>query len=169
MFISLPQYEFQMPGGLAEPGTKHWRVVELPLHAPWFLLTVEHFDPDGHDLRVSNTLCFAWDTDLVDAIKTIDANRVLGLVAMMPPWASATGHWSSRQIAEVWLDTDETGKFVSLKDFAGKRLDAGMCGNSPTAVCVSDLLLRLKPRKPTLARPRSSGTGIARRRATPVR
>ena len=75
-----------MPEGLGAPGSKHWRVVEMTLHAPWFLLTVEHVDAEDEEIRLSYTLCIAWDTDLADAIKSIDPSRVRGLVVMMPAW-----------------------------------------------------------------------------------
>lgn len=45
MFTTYPPYEFPIPPGLAHPDARYWRVVELSLHAPWFLLSVEV--PDG--------------------------------------------------------------------------------------------------------------------------
>lgn len=143
VFLSLPQYEFQVPTGLAEPGSKHWRVVEMPLHAPWFLLTVEDPFPDGEGLRMSYTLCIAWELDLAEALKAMEVKRVRGLVAMMPGWASANGQWSSRQIAEVWLHADENGRFVTLLDDTGKAFDGGTCGEAPKSRTFSELLLRL--------------------------
>jgi hypothetical protein len=145
MFISLPEYEFHMPDCFGEPGSRHWRVVEISLHAPWFVLTVEHLDPKDNDVRMSSTLCIAWDTDLADAIKAIGASRVLGLTAMMPAWSSATGQWSSRPITEVWVNTDETGNFVTLKDAAGEIVDVGTRGIWPKTSVTSELLLRLPP------------------------
>lgn len=163
MFLSLPQYEFQVPQGLGEPGSRHWRVVEMPLHAPWFLLTVAHPDPEGDGLGMSYTLCIAWELDLAEALQAIEADRVRGLVAMMPAWSSPTGQWSSRQISEVWLDTDETGKFVKFKDATGEVFDGGIRGNPPKAGAASELLLRLPLGKARVLRPRSPGTGRGRR------
>lgn len=168
MFLSHPQYELQVPQGLGEPGSKHWRVVEMPLHAPWFLLTVEHPEPEGEGLGMSYTLCIAWESDLADALKAIEGNRVRGLVAMTPGWASPTGQWSSRQILEVWLNADVTGRFVTLMDVSGEVFDGGMRGERPRAGASSELLLRLPPGKSRPRRAQSRKTGSSRPRAVPV-
>lgn len=165
MFLSLPQYEFPMPEGLGAPGSRHWRAVEMTLHMPWFLLTVEHVAEEDEEVRLSYTLCIAWETDLADAIKTLDTTRVLGLVAMMPAWASPTGQWSSRQITEVWLSSNDDGTFVTLSDVSGERFDAGIRGEPAPDVSEGELILRLSPAKPRALRPRRSGSGRARRRA----
>ncbi|MBA4342304.1 MAG: hypothetical protein C0423_09150 [Methylibium sp.] len=108
MFLSLPQYEFQVTPALGEPGSRIWRVVELQLHAPWFLLTVAHPDPDGNSLGMSYTLFIASEFDLVKALEWIENDCVRGLVAMIPALASPTGQWSSRQITEVGLVGEPT-------------------------------------------------------------
>jgi hypothetical protein len=169
MFLSLPQYEFQMPEGLAAPGSRYWRAVEMTLHMPWFLLTVEHVDAEDKEVRMSYTLCLAWDTDLTDAIRAIDASRVRGLVAMMPAWASPTGQWSSRQITEVWLDINDNGTFVTLTDVAGEKFDAGIRGEVPAASDGGELLLRLPASKPRLLHPRKAGSARGRRLAKPAK
>jgi hypothetical protein len=64
---------------------------------------------------------------------------------MMPAWSSPTGQWSSRPVTEVWLDTDETGRFVTLTDSAGEKFDGGIQGHLPRAGRRSELLLRLSP------------------------
>lgn len=168
MFISLPTYEFPFPEGLADPDVKHWRVVELRLHAPWFLLTVEQQDPDDDEMTVSYTLCIAWGQDLADALKSIDAKRVRGLVAMMPAWCSPTGHWSSRQITEVWLRRDDSGQqCVALKDVAGEEFIGDFCGEPVPPDSAPELLLRLLPRKVRKPRARATAAGHARGSARP--
>lgn len=169
MFLSLPQYEFQVPQGLGEPGSKHWRVVEMPLHAPWFLLTVAHPDPEGDGLGMSYTLCIAWELDLAEALKAIEVKRVRGLVAMMPGWASPTGQWSSRQILEVRLDADETGRYVTLMDASGEAFDGGMRGEPPRCSASSELLLQLSPGKSKPRRTQPRTVGSSRHRPTPTR
>lgn len=161
MFLSLPHYEFQMPAGLREPGSRHWRVVEMPLHAPWYLLTVVQPVPADMDWAPSHTLCIAWDADLVDAIKAVEAVRIRGLVAMIPAWASSTGQWASRQISEVWVDGDESGKVVTLLDCAGKQLKSGMLVEPRKEGGCGELLLRLHD-KPRSLRPRPFGSGRVR-------
>jgi hypothetical protein len=163
MFHSLPQYEFHIPEGLAAPGSKHWRAVVMTLHMPWFLLTLDRVDDEDQEVRMTYTLCVAWDSDLADALKSIDAKRVRGLVAMMPAWASPTGQWSSRQITEVWLDSGDDGTFVTLTDAAGERFDAGIRGEPPRAGPAGQLLLRLPSGKQRTLQPRKAGSGRARR------
>lgn len=165
MFLSLPHYEFQAPQGLGEPGSRYWRVVEMELHAPWFLLSVLHPDPEGQGLGTSYTLCIAWELDLAKALRRIEAGQVGGLVAMMPGWATPTGTWSSRQITEVWLEADETGRFVTFKDAAGEEFDGRMRGIPPRSGAASELLLRLPPGRSRAQRPPSSETCCGRRRA----
>ncbi len=137
----------------------------MPLHAPWFLLTVEHPDPDGEGPGPSYTLCIAWELDLAEALKVIEVKRVRGLVAMMPGWASATGQWSSRKITEVWLDADGNGRFVTLMDDSGKTFDGGMCGEPPKNRASSELLLRLPPGESVPAPVRSGNMSGPRRPA----
>ena len=104
-------------------------------------------------------MCIAWDTDLADAIRSIDASRVRGLVAMMPAWASPTGQWSSRQITEVWQDVNDAGTFITLTDVAGEKFDAGVRGKAPVGGAGCELLLRLPASQPRVLRPRRAGSG----------
>ena len=76
MFVSQPEYEFPFPPDLAHPGCQHWRVVELTLHAPWFLVSVEIVDPELPDCTVTRTLCIAWDSDLAELLSTLEPDRV---------------------------------------------------------------------------------------------
>ena len=109
MFVSQPEYEFPFPADLAHPGSKHWRVVELTLHAPWFLVSVEIIDPEHPDCSMTRTLCIAWDSDLAELLGTLEPERVKGIVCMMPAWQSPTGQWTSREIREVWRRRSAAG------------------------------------------------------------
>ncbi|MCY4745685.1 hypothetical protein NYO99_11945 [Pelomonas sp. UHG3] len=114
---------------------------------------------------MSDTLCIAWELDLAEALKAIEAKRVRGLVAMMPGWASPTGQWSSRQVTEVWLEADDNGKFVTLMDDSGKVFDGAMRSEPSKSRGASELLLRLPPFKSGPTRARSGNAGTSRRRA----
>lgn len=155
MFASQPQYEFPIPPDLAEPGCKHWRMFELTLHAPWFLLSTEIVDPQDRDLRMTRTLCIAWDSDLAKVLRSLDVARVKGIVCMMPAWLSVSGQWTSREIREVWLCKSAAGEGVLLRDVDGKQFD---CGLTPDHVAPmeQELLLRVGgPSKPA-RRPKRS-------------
>ncbi|MBI3346927.1 MAG: hypothetical protein HY020_06915 [Burkholderiales bacterium] len=171
MFLSLPQFEFQMPAGLSESdsGGRYWRAIQITLHAPWFMLTIEAADSGDADFYAIHTLCVACETDLADVIKADGAKRIRGLVAMVPGWASPSGQWSSRQITEVWLNSGDGGPFVTLIDVAGKKLDAGIRDDMESNGLAGELLLRLSPKKRRTQRPRGSASGRRRRRSEPAR
>lgn len=147
MFVSQPEFEFPFPPELAYPGCQHWRVVELTLHAPWFLLSVEIVDAEHPDCSITRTLCIAWDTDLAELLSTMEPNRVKGIVCMMPAWQSATGQWTSREISEVWRCRSATGHRIALVDAAGEKLDCGMVPDDEQSI-EQDLILRIEPTKP---------------------
>lgn len=126
MFVSQPQYEFPFPPALGQPGAKHWRMVELTLHAPWFLLSVETVDPDEPGYCLTRTLCVAWEHDLADLLRSLEPARVKGIVCMMPAWQSPTGQWWSREIREVWLHRSAGGQHLVLADTDGQKFDGGL-------------------------------------------
>lgn len=155
MFVSQPHYEFPFPPDLSQPGSQHWRMVELTLHAPWFLLSVEVVDPDESDLSFTRTLCIAWEHDLADVLRSLDAVRVKGIVCMMPAWQSPTGQWWSREIREVWVYRSPSGKHVVLVDTAGEKFDCGLIPEHVGDVEM-ELLLRVDPKPPGQGRARRS-------------
>ena len=146
MFVSQPEFEFPFPPGLTHPGSQHWRVVELTLHAPWFLLSVEIADGEHPDCRITRTLCIAWDTDLAELVSTMEPNRVKGIVCMMPAWQSATGQWTSREVSEVWRYRSAAGHSIALVDTAGDKFDGGMVPDHVQPI-EQDLILRIEPTK----------------------
>jgi len=145
MFVSHPEYEFPIPAALDDPGAQHWRMVELSLHAPWFLLSVELVDLDEPDLSITRTLCIAWEHDLADVLRPLDADRVKGIVCMMPAWQSPTGQWWAREVREVWLHSSRSGEHIVLADTAGKEFDCGLIPEHVGAV-EKELLLRVDPK-----------------------
>jgi hypothetical protein len=144
MFVSQQRYEFPFPAGLEEPGAKHWRMMELTLHAPWFLLSAEVVDPEGRQPSHTRTVCIAWEHDLADVLRSLDVGRVTGVVCMMPAWRSANGQWSSREVREVWLHSSPGGEHVELIDTAGEKFDCGLIPDHVGAV-EAKLLLRVNP------------------------
>lgn len=158
MFVSHPEYEFPIPPALDEPGTQHWRMVELSLHAPWFLLSVEVVDPDEPDLSVTRSLCIAWEYDLADVLRPLEAERVKGIVCMMPAWQSPTGQWWSREIREVWIHSSPSGKHVVLADTEGAKFDCGLIPEHVGDV-ERELLLRIDPKPAGLALNRRARRG----------
>ena len=144
MFVSQPQYEFPFPPALEQPGSQHWRMVELTLHAPWFLLSVEVVDAEIHDCSMTRTICIAWDYDLAEVLRGLDPDLVRGIVCMMPSWQSETGQWASREIHEVWLCKSASGERVVLGDAAGQEFDCGVLPEHELPL-QRELLLRMSP------------------------
>ncbi len=147
MFVSQPQYEFPFPHGLEPPGSQHWRMIELTLHMPWFLLSLEVVDAELPDCSVTRTICIAWDTDLAEVLRSLEGARVMGIVCMMPAWQSTNGQWSSREIREVWLHTSEMGQSVVLRDADGQQFDCGLVPEHVSPVR-EELVLRVAPAEP---------------------
>ena len=148
MFVSLPHYEFPFPPELTQPDAQHWRMVELMLHAPWFLVSVEVPDVEDPDLSMTRTLCIAWDTDLADILRSLEADRVKGIVCMMPAWQSQHGQWTSRIVREVWMCQSDAGQSISVCDSAGKPFDCGLVLRHMEPV-ERELLFRLPLPAPT--------------------
>ncbi|MBL8279762.1 MAG: hypothetical protein JNL93_24060 [Pelomonas sp.] len=150
MFVSRPEYEFPIPAALDQPGTQHWRVIELSLHVPWYLLSVEIADEDDPEFVITRTICIAWEFDLADVLRDLDAKRVLGIVCMMPAWQSPTGQWGSREIREVWLCRSDSVEHVLLTDAAGERFNFGLIPE-PAGKAETALLLWVAPTAPRVS------------------
>lgn len=131
----------------------------MTLHAPWYLMTVEVVD-DETRIKFSHTWCIAWEHDLVMALDGMDTRRVLGLVCMMPAWATPARQWTAREIREVWVArTEAEGEFVRLLDAAGEEFDGGLRQDPRAEAAERRLLWQLQ------ARPRSeAGSGPQRTR-----
>jgi len=117
MFCTESSDEFLFPACLGAYDSRHWRMVRLALHAPWFVLTVEAADGDGCFKR---TVCIARDTDLADVLESLGDAKAVGLLCMTPGWCSPTGQWSSREVREVWAArTDRGDCVVTFRDERG--------------------------------------------------
>lgn len=143
MFATHPEHEFPVPKGLADPGSQHWRLVELVLHVPWYLLTVAAV-PEEDGAMLTQTWCFAWEGDLTHLLTTIDTGRVNGLLCMLPGRTSNNHQWTSRQVREVWLvRTDDDSEVVQFIDFEGNALEECSKGRPSEGVVERRLLLRM--------------------------
>ncbi|PTT92573.1 hypothetical protein DBR42_01670 [Pelomonas sp. HMWF004] len=142
MFVSRPQYERALPAGLEHPAARQWRIVELALNAPWFLLSLKVVDDQEPALSVLQTLCIASDQDLVGLLTGVDPARVGGVVCMLPPWHSPTGQWCSREVWEVWQCHSDAGHRITFVDKAGQPFDPGL-GSESTVLAARELVWRL--------------------------
>lgn len=101
MFVSMPEFQFHVPEPLAAPGAFYARAMSLSTHAAWFVLTIRLPEPDP----LAETFLLAWDTDVVDALKT-SPGKLESLLFVAPQRAGRRYRWIAREIAEVWEATD---------------------------------------------------------------
>lgn len=143
MFISQPLYEFPAPPGLCEPGVQHWRLIEVALRTPWFVLTVDCPDDMSGDV-FTHTLCIATQHDLAELLSSIVRSKVRELVCMLPG-GSASSHWTSRSIKQVWLISTSAGEqFVSLRAADGTEINSDLLEMFSTQITQRELLLQLR-------------------------
>lgn len=146
MFITLPPFEFRMPAGLVDQDARRWRMMQLSLHVPWFLLSVEVIDPGSKVGRVQ-TLCFAWADDLMTYLPSVDPAIVKGLVCMAPGWTSANSTWTSHDVREVWQADSADGRYYTLLGADGQTLDVGLVVAPSEERARRTLLLRVNPQR----------------------
>lgn len=157
MFVSRPQYERALPLGLEHPGARQWRIVELSLNAPWFLLSLEVVDDVEPALSVLQTLCIASEQDLLGVLSGVEPASVRGVVCMLPAWYSSTGQWCSREVREVWQCTSDAGRKILLVGEAGQYFDLGTGSENPMPI---DRQLVVRVRSASTARSTDPAAGI---------
>lgn len=113
-------------------------------------------------MGISHTLCIVWETDLADAIKSIHAHRVRGLVTMVPAWAFPPGQWYSRPVAEVWVDSSHQGTYVRLLDSSDEAFHAELELETRGVELAGELLLRLPAPRARKPHRRTTETGRGR-------
>jgi hypothetical protein len=97
MFVSMPDFQFKVPSPLAPHGAKFWRSLGVSTRTPWFLLTVRS---RSQELFI-DTFLLAWDSDVVDTIKSLDAE--LESLFCLAPCRSGQGNgWTTRKLQEIW-------------------------------------------------------------------
>jgi len=103
MFVSMPEFQFRVPPGLAAPGAFYARAMSVSTTAAWYVLTLRF---GGADPSVE-TFLMTWDTDVVDAIRTAPAEaKLASLMVMASHRSGSTRGWHSKRIMEIWEATD---------------------------------------------------------------
>jgi hypothetical protein len=143
MFVSHPKYEVFLPEGLIDPGSKHWRLIEISLHTPWFLLTLRELTEE-REISLTRTWCIAWERDLAHILDTIDTDTVSGLICILPGRNARSRQWKSREIREVWLvRTEDAEERVRFLDLDGREFDAGLRSDPSSNVVDRRQLLKI--------------------------
>lgn len=155
MFITLPPFEFRTPPGTVDQGARRWRLMQLNLHVPWFLLSIETKDLESEVGHIQ-TICFAWEIDLLAFLPTVDHATVTALVCMAPGWTSASGSWTSHAVHEVWQVDTIDGHYLILRGADGQDLDVGLPTDPTSHETKRTLLLEINQQCHRVARPRLS-------------
>jgi len=121
--------------------------MQVMIHAPWFILTVDEMDPES-GIKLSHTWCIALERDLLEVLTALDRRNVRGLVCMLPAWSSPSGQWCSREIHEVWLGKSGEVRSLLLRDRDGHVVASGALDQrQPEAEMRLVLRIRSKKRR----------------------
>jgi len=101
MFVSMPEYQFYIPPEIAPPDATYWRTLGISTCAAWFVLSVRSREPDA----LLDTFLLAWDSDVVSAVTSLDA-ELESLLLVAPHVRGRKRGWFSKQIREIWEATD---------------------------------------------------------------
>ncbi len=115
MFVSMPEYRFSMPLKISLPDAMYWRTLGISTCAAWFVLSVRTREPDA----IPDTFLLAWDSDVVGAVTSLDAD-VESLLFVAPHVRGRKRGWFSRQIREIWSATDPTEPEIPAMIFVGE-------------------------------------------------
>jgi len=142
MFVTLPEYKFHVPQGIAEPGAQYWRTLGISCNSAWFLLTLHPATEEGF----RDTFLLTWDTDVADGIESLQ-REVASLLCIAPPASELRNSWSSFPIAEVWRATDPEGEDMPCMLFVGEDgLEySGLFGSRAQGLVREHLVARIKP------------------------
>jgi hypothetical protein len=101
MFVSMPEYQFFIPPEIAPPDATYWRTLGISTCAAWFVVTLRSREPEA----LPDTFLLAWDTDVVSAVTSLDAD-LESLLFVAPHVRGRKRGWFSRQIKEMWHAAD---------------------------------------------------------------
>jgi len=100
MFVSMPEYQFEVPPALAPANAKYWRSLSISTSAAWFVLAIRSRDAQA----VSHTFLLAWDVDLVHVVKSQDV-LIESLMFVGQHVRGPNRGWFSQNIREIWEAT----------------------------------------------------------------
>jgi hypothetical protein len=103
MFVSMPEFRFQVPQGLGPRGAQYWRTLTTSTNSAWFILKLKLQEADGVGIR---TFLFWWDQDVAQAIEDLQPLRIESLVCVLPshfdPDDDGDGSKLCVVMSEIW-------------------------------------------------------------------
>jgi len=104
MFATNPQCLFPVPKGLSSPNAEYWRAFHLVGALSFYIAT---FRVKSKGDVFHETWCIGSDCDLIQRIQQAPDEPLVGLLCLLPPWASEGRQWSARPIGSVWRGVDQ--------------------------------------------------------------
>jgi len=104
MFFTEPQFSLPVPKGLGLPNSEYWRAFHLIGMLSFFVAT---FRVGKGVEAMHQTLCISSERDLIQRIRQVPDEPIVGLLCLCPPWMSKDKQWSTRHVSSVWQGVDK--------------------------------------------------------------
>lgn len=124
MFVTVPQYELQLPEPLSAPEDRHWGAVNLVCDVPWFLFT---YAVDYGPVKLRHTSAVTWAPTLVELLALVPP-ELRGGLALFSRSDEQQHPWRLNWVDALWAADDQD-------DAAGKllvRLAGEKCLRAPS-------------------------------------
>jgi hypothetical protein len=117
MFVTVPQYELEMPQPLAGED-RYWGAVSLAVDVPWFLFT---YAVDYGPVKLRHTSAVSWEPMLVELIALVRP-ELRGGLALLVKSDEQREPWRLRWVEELWAATNQENSAEKLLlRLAGER------------------------------------------------
>lgn len=130
MFETIDSAEIHLEPIFGDSGTRLWSFVKLPLHVPWFYVTVGIVDEDG--VEKQDMACLSEAKDLI-AIAGADYLKIREANIVLPGYMTGKDSWTMVPLAEVWAGLDPAGfgqrTYVYVTQEGNRYLDTSLCGD----------------------------------------
>lgn len=126
MFVTHPQCSFPVPKGLGPPFLQYWRSFSLIGMRSFFVAT---FQVGSNADGVHQTWCISSELDLIERLRQLPSEPLVGLVWLCPPWLANAQNWTARSIAQVWQGVERsmgTPVVLLIDDQGGEFVPAAL-------------------------------------------
>lgn len=103
MFVTIPQYEFEIPQPLAGPEDRYWGAVNLAFDVPWFLFT---YAVDYGPVKLRHTSAVSWEPTLVELLALVPP-ELRGGLALLSKSDEQRQPWRLHWVEALWAAKDE--------------------------------------------------------------
>jgi hypothetical protein len=98
MFVTIPQYELEVPQPLAGPEDRYWGAVNLASDVPWFLFT---YAVDYGQVKLRHTSAVTWAPTLVELLALVPP-ALRGGLALLSRADEQREPWRLNWVEELW-------------------------------------------------------------------